>query len=140
MGWPSLLMAVALVAVPATAFGETVLKQGMGQTLGWAVYDVKGQLGFADCAGRVVSLSGGGNLQAADRRCPGHPAPFRIAGRIQAIVPERSQLELVDDAGAVHMLYLSTKAVTELAKLAPGTTIKVQGPVQGHAATVQPRP
>ena len=137
---PSLLMAVALVAVPATAFGEAVLKQGMGQTLGWAVYDAKGQLGFADCAGRVLSLSGGGSLQAADRRCPRRPAPFQIAGRVQAIVPERSQLELVDDAGAVHILYLSTKAAIELAQLAPGATIEVEGPVPGHAATVQPRP
>jgi hypothetical protein len=140
MRLPSLLVAVALAAVPASAAGEAVLKQGMEQTLGWAVYDAKGQLGFADCAGRVVPLSDGGSFQAADRRCPGRPTPFRISGRVQATVPERSQLELVDDAGAVHRLYLSTKAATELAKLAPGAAIEVEGPVQGHAATVQPRP
>lgn len=135
-GW----LVLAALLSPAQAGAEAVLVEGMGRTLGWPVYDARGQLGFADCGGRARSLSSGGSFQDAERGCPSAPAPFKLAGRVRAVTPESSRLELVGADGAVHMLYLGAQAAAAMADLPLDGPVEVEGPVAGHAAAVRAGP
>jgi len=135
----TIALAAALLpgaAFPATA--EAVLVEGTGRSLGWPVYNAQGQLGFADCEGRVRSLSAGGSFEDAEQGCPAAPAPFRLTGRVRAVTPEKNRLELVDGPGVVYMLYLGEAAADRLPDLPLDAPIVVEGPVAGHAAAVRP--
>ncbi len=133
-----LIVALAALAAPLPARAEAVLVEGVGRTLGWPVYDAQGQLGFADCQGQARSLSAGGSFVDAERGCPSPPAPFALTGRVRAVTPEKSRLELVDEAGTVHMLYLGERAAAQLPDLPLDAPLAVEGPVAGHATAVRP--
>jgi hypothetical protein len=130
------LIVLAALVAPLPAGAEAVLVEGQGRTLGWPVYDAQGQLGFADCQGQARSLSAGGSFVDAERGCPSPPAPFTLRGRVRAVTPEKSRLELVDEAGDVHMLYLGEEAAARLPDLPLDAPLVVEGPVAGHAARV----
>lgn len=135
------MLALAAALLPAAAFpavAEAVLVEGADRSLGWPVYDAQGQLGFADCGGRVRSLSAGGSFEDAERGCAAAPAPFRLTGRVRAVTPEKNRLELVDELGVVHMLYLGEPAADRLPDLPLDAPMVVEGPVAGHAAAVRP--
>lgn len=132
----ALTAALLPLALPAAA--EAVLVEGASRALGWPVYDAQGQLGFADCEGRARSLSAGGSFEDAERGCASAPAPFRIAGRVRAVTPEKNRLELLDERGVVHMIYLGETAAAQLPNLPLDAPLVVEGPVAGYAAAVRP--
>ena len=50
---------------------------------------------------------------------------------MSAIAPERSRLELKDQSGTVHMLYLTADAAQQLSKLQPDADRPGRGPGAG---------
>ena len=127
---------VAALAAPWPALAESVVVGDNSHLLGWPVFDQQGHLAFAACDGTIKPLTEGGSFQASDERCPSRPQPYKLTGKVSAIAPERSRLELKDGSGTVHMLYLTADAAKELAKLQPDATVQVEGPVPGHADKV----
>lgn len=136
----TIALAAALLPLALPAAAEAVLVEGTSRSLGWPVYDAQGQLGFADCEGRTRSLSEGGSFEDAERGCPAAPAAFRLAGRVRAVTPEKNRLQLVDERGVVHMLYLGETAAERLPDLPLDAPIVVEGPVAGHVAMVRAGP
>ena len=132
----ALVVAVAAAAAPLPALAESVIVGDNSHTLGWPVFDQQGKLAFAACDGTIKPLAEGGSFQATDEHCPSRPQPYTLKGKVSAIAPERGRLELKDQNGDVHMIYLTADAAKELAKLQPDATVEVEGPVPGHADKV----
>jgi hypothetical protein len=132
----SAVVVAAVLAGTVPALAESVVVGDNSHTVGWPVFDQQGHLAFAACDGTVKPMAEGGSFQASDQHCPSRPQAFKLTGKVSAIAPERGRLELKDQSGAVHMLYLPADAAQELAKLQPDATVEVEGPVPGHADKV----
>jgi hypothetical protein len=130
------MVVAAVLAGPVSALAESVVVGDNSHTLGWPVFDQQGRLAFAACDGTIKPMAEGGSFQASDEHCPSRPQAYKMTGKVSAIAPERSRLELKDGSGTVHMLYLTADAAKELAKLQPDATVQVEGPVPGHADKV----
>jgi hypothetical protein len=133
------LMLAALLAAASPAIAESLLRADNGEMVGWPAYDGEGKLTFIDCRGDAHPLAEGGSFEATEQRCPSEPAPFQLTGMVGGVEPERSRLELREQSGATHMLYLSREAAEALAKLAPDQAVTVEGPVTGFVRSVKPR-
>jgi hypothetical protein len=132
------LMLAVLLAAPLPAAAESLLRADSGEMVGWPTYDGDGKLTFVDCKGDAHALAEGGSFEATEQRCPSEPAPFQMTGMVGGVEPERSRLELREQSGATHMLYLSREAAEALAKLVPDQAVTVEGPVAGFVRSVKP--
>ncbi len=130
------VIVAAALAGPWPALAESVVVGDNTHAVGWPVFDQQGHLGFVGCDGTTKPMAEGGSFQASDQRCPSRPQPYKLTGKVSAIAPERSRLELKDQSGTVHMLYLTADAAQQLSKLQPDATVQVEGPVPGHAEKV----
>ena len=129
------VIVAAALAGPWPALAELVVGDNT-HAVGSPVFDQQGHLGFVGCDGTTKPMDEGGSFQASDQRCPSRPQPYKLTGKVSAIAPERSRLELKDQSGTVHMLYLTADAAQQLSKLQPDVTVQVEGPVPGHADKV----
>ena len=134
MGWLSRLWLWRRGCALATAFGDTVLKAGMGRPgLGRLRRQRPARLCRLCRSCRVTEWrrqpSGGGPA------LPRLSSPVPDCRSIRRSSPSAASSSWSTMPALCHAIS-QTKAVTELAKLAPALR-SGRGPVQGHAATVQ---